>query len=385
MEEILSNDSKVLAPYRVLGVVCNEVPFCTKDIQNSNDTYVTTAVGNRIQTYSTHSLHLFSISDALPARVSAIASDERITYVGDESGEVSGFFRGTKRLHVYESNGAGKVLQILALGAHIVVLHSSSLIRVWEKDSEQLYTEIQVNDEEVLNFIHPHTYMNKILLGTRSGRLLLWNIKSNKKIFEFPGWDSPVTSLAAADVLDVVGIGLADGSVYVHNLKKNRTLRQFGQNWGEVTTLSFRSDNNVSHLITGSSAGQIAVWDLENDKLLAELESAHDAAVSKVECLKGEPVFVSSSSDNSLKMWIMDDLQVCVYFGFNFFHYHASRSGPESSAYAKASHNQLVAFDFTTKIMKTVSCWYPVPTPAFECFIPPRMDAISHSAGHDRI
>lgn len=42
---------------------------------------------------------------------------------------------------------------------------------------------------------HPHTYLNKIILGSQQGTLQLWNIKSNKLIYTFPGWGSPVTAI----------------------------------------------------------------------------------------------------------------------------------------------------------------------------------------------
>lgn len=42
---------------------------------------------------------------------------------------------------------------------------------------------------------HPHTYINKILLGSQQGTLQLWNIHSNRLIYSFTGWGAPVTAI----------------------------------------------------------------------------------------------------------------------------------------------------------------------------------------------
>ena len=43
--------------------------------------------------------------------------------------------------------------------------------------------DIQFDEQDHVTCIaHPHTYLNKVLVGTRSGVLQLWNIKS-KKVF----------------------------------------------------------------------------------------------------------------------------------------------------------------------------------------------------------
>ena len=53
---------------------------------------------------------------------------------------------------------------------------------------------------------------------------------------------------------------------------------------------------------TGSAAGHIALWDLEKRKLRSEIRSAHDAPVTGMTCLPAQPILVTSSPDNSLKV-----------------------------------------------------------------------------------
>ena len=56
-------------------------------------------------------------------------------------------------------------------------------------------------------------------------------------------------------------------------------------------------------LASASSAGHIALWDLnEGGRLLHMVRGAHDAAITGVEWVLGQPVLITSSEDNSVKV-----------------------------------------------------------------------------------
>lgn len=56
-------------------------------------------------------------------------------------------------------------------------------------------------------------------------------------------------------------------------------------------------------LASASSAGHIALWDLnEGGRLLHMIRGAHDAAITGVEWVPGQPVLITSSEDNSVKV-----------------------------------------------------------------------------------
>ena len=109
----------------------------------------------------------------------------------------------------------------------------------------ELYGDIHFDAESFLisSVVHPSTYLNKVLLGSRQGQLQLWNVRTNKLIYYFAGWGSPVLCLAQSPAVDVVGVGLESGKVILHNLKFDETLMKFHQEWGPVTALSFRTGN----------------------------------------------------------------------------------------------------------------------------------------------
>ena len=115
----------------------------------------------------------------------------------------------------------------------------------------ELYGEIHFNlsSFQITSAVHPSTYLNKILLGSQSGELQLWNIRTNKLIYTFSGWGSRVMCLAQSPAVDVVGIGLENGTLLMHNLKFDETIMKFQQEWGPVTAVSFRTGEQASCLV----------------------------------------------------------------------------------------------------------------------------------------
>ncbi len=56
-------------------------------------------------------------------------------------------------------------------------------------------------------------------------------------------------------------------------------------------------------LVTGSTLGHIALWNLEERRLQSQMREAHNGGVTSLYCLPSEPLMVTSSPDNSLKVW----------------------------------------------------------------------------------
>jgi WD40 repeat protein len=55
-------------------------------------------------------------------------------------------------------------------------------------------------------------------------------------------------------------------------------------------------------MISGSSLGHIAVWNLEEKRLISQLRDAHMSTVSGMHTFHLEPLMVTNSNDNSLKV-----------------------------------------------------------------------------------
>ena len=61
-------------------------------------------------------------------------------------------------------------------------------------------------------------------------------------------------------------------------------IQKFYQDWGPITALTFRTDGALI-MITGSSQGHLAIWDLEQQALVQQHRHAHSGAVTGLKAL----------------------------------------------------------------------------------------------------
>ena len=55
-------------------------------------------------------------------------------------------------------------------------------------------------------------------------------------------------------------------------------------------------------MVTGSTAGHLAIWNLEERRLQAQMRDVHAGAVAAVSFLTSEPILVTNGGDNTLKV-----------------------------------------------------------------------------------
>lgn len=233
-----------------------------------------------------------------------MGADTYLVYTASAN-DIYAWRRGAELSHTYKGH-QDPVHILLPFGPHLISVDESSNLKVWDIKAESLYLELSFDNNvfHVTTALHPSTYINKILLGSQQGKLQLWNIRTSKVLYTFSGWGSAVTALEQAPAIDVVGIGLANGQIKLHNLKYDETVIEFSQDWGLVTKLSFRTDG-YPIMASGSLSGHVVFWNLEERKVVNQLH-AHSGAVSGLQCLPNEPLMVTSSADNSVKLWIFD-------------------------------------------------------------------------------
>ncbi|ELT99075.1 hypothetical protein CAPTEDRAFT_181222, partial [Capitella teleta] len=299
------SNSRIFAGYRALGFTCNHVPFSIRYHQKHKENYVVTAVGKAFHTYNCSKLGITSISDSHPSDITCLSVDAFLVFTACEN-EIRAFQNNKQVVHTYKGH-QHPVHLLLPYGKHLISVDDASCLKIWDITSEELYLELEFPNAtfQITAILHPSTYMNKVLLGSKQGAMQLWNIHTNKLIFTFNGWDSAVTVIEQAPAIDVVAVGLASGKIIVHNLKYDETLMTFTQDWGPVTSMAFRTDGQPI-LATGSALGHIALWNLEEKKLQSQMRDCHQGSVTSMQCLPSEPLLVTSSSDNSLKVWIFD-------------------------------------------------------------------------------
>ncbi|XP_055327794.1 WD repeat-containing protein 36-like [Paramacrobiotus metropolitanus] len=295
-------ESRLFRSQHLLGQVCNALPLQIRHIKKHQDTFIITSVGRKFHTYSAAKLHLYSTSEIHPSEITCLIADPRYVYTACQDG-IRVFKRG---IHPESFHPVADVRLLMPFGELIVAVARNSLI-VLERDSGNVYLELPfASTFKISCLCHPATYINKIVLGSEQGSLQLWNVHSATNLFQFAGWGQPVTCIEQSPALDVLACGLANGQIVLHNIKTDTTIMKFRQEWGSVSSITFRTDGPPL-MITGSDEGHLVVWNLETQRLASQKEKAHSGPVTGLKCFPSEPLLITSSPDNSIRLWIMDD------------------------------------------------------------------------------
>ena len=300
--------SRIFQGHRALGYVSNHVPLQCRFVHRRRENLIVTCVGRSFHTYGGNKLGLLSVSKLHPDNITALAADSFMVYTSACT-TIYAWRRGSELKHVYKGH-LYSIHLLLPFGPHLISVDEKSNLKIWDIKSEELIKEISFDHQKfaITTICHPFTYKDKILLGSEQGSLQLWNIKTSTRIYKFKGWGTgnAITCLEACpSVLDAVAVGLQNGEIIVHNVKYDEAFVKFKQDWGPVSALTFRSDR-TDILVSGSTSGHIAVWNLNDKKLAVQMRQSHNGEVTGLHCFPDEPILMTSSPDNSLKQWIFD-------------------------------------------------------------------------------
>ena len=84
---------------------------------------------------------------------------------------------------------------------------------------------LRVPDFAPSSSLHPHTYINKIVIGSTKGDLLLLNIRSGKIIHQFKCFErcgernGKITTMQQSPAVDTIAIGTSCGNVHLLNIR----------------------------------------------------------------------------------------------------------------------------------------------------------------------
>lgn len=55
-------------------------------------------------------------------------------------------------------------------------------------------------------------------------------------------------------------------------------------------------------MAAGSPVGHIALWDLEEKKLISQMRNAHSTAIAGMSFVPGEPLLITNGADNAIRV-----------------------------------------------------------------------------------
>ncbi|CAO3594707.1 unnamed protein product [Absidia cylindrospora] len=224
-----------------------------------------------------------------------------LTYIA--YGNVIASYKRGREVNRIEGKSPYNVFQLIVLGSLVAGLCDDNTLKVWDITKGELYMEIEFGDDfTVAAMIHPSTYLNKLLIASTQGNMQIWNIRNNKMVYQFKSFNSAISCLVQSPVVDVVAIGLLDGTTLLYNIKADEKIDSVRQD-DRVTAISFRTDEEQM-MATANMHGDIALWDLNHRRLVHIMKGAHDGVVSSLSFLHNQPILVTGGADNSVKQWI---------------------------------------------------------------------------------
>ncbi|KAJ1359815.1 hypothetical protein KIN20_018625 [Parelaphostrongylus tenuis] len=268
-----------------MGVVCSDVKPAIRPNESSRVrmTSLLCPVDNVILHYKAEKLRLIGVSDVLPHVVTAVAADRSGVYAA--SGTTVAVMKTCRHVDRYiEVEAETKFMEII--GDYLVIIDTRDGIRVFDvADGQKILTMEGSKSFQISAMVHPSTYLYKIVVGSSTGSLRLINFRTGRIIHEFAkGFDAAVTVLEQSPAID--------------------TICKF-RHEKAISAVGFRNDGKP-YMTSADVGGDIVVWDLEKRQLIGKITNVHNAAVTKLYFMLGEPVMVSASADNSLRTWVLD-------------------------------------------------------------------------------
>lgn len=300
---LTSTSSRLFTPFKAVGYICNHVPFAIQALGQSF--YITTSTGNSFQVFDVESLNISLVGRSLELPISALSVRKDVTFAA--CGNQIVVFKRTEPIRTLTSDLPGDINYLEVFGEHVMALTEDNVFQLWDIKGGELYTDIRFSVENfrVTCVLHPAAHLNKVVFGSGQGTLQVWNIKTRKLLYTFKSFGSPVTCLAQSPIVDVLGVGLLDGTILLLNFKLDKVLFSFKQQ-DKVTSITFRTDGH-HQMATASMGGDIAIWDLDTRKLFHVLQNAHAGNIPSLQFLNNQNLLISSGSDNTLKQWLFDD------------------------------------------------------------------------------
>ncbi|KIK30971.1 hypothetical protein PISMIDRAFT_127201 [Pisolithus microcarpus 441] len=317
-----TTEPRLFAPFRALGLITNEIPFCmqTRSHKGATDgprVHILTCLGKSWALWEGGKMTLLFVGPEVQDPISCVAMDGDAVWCASGLHAIK-YIRGKEVLRV--TNPLGSALSSLILfGSHLLALTGDGTrMLIWDVSGPSLFATIHFDiGFTAARMLHPATYLNKVLVASREGQMQLWNIRtqtcihtiSTSKLLTVSSsspLSSPIVALAQSPAIDVVGVGSMSGEISVYDIRADERLMRMYMEGGGVRALCFRSDGNPV-LASVSSLGHLALWDLNSGgRLLHLVRGAHDGGITSAEWVPGQPVLITSGEDNSVKQWLFD-------------------------------------------------------------------------------
>ena len=320
-EKLIENTEenfRIIEPYRTLGLIIdkNKIQFSKRGLER----FILGSNGNSFLLYNLEKLRLERISPPMEKKISSLGfyKNKILTGIGNK-------VQLWDKIHIIkEFNGCNnlncEIKQIMTFENVLIFSCSNGELFIYTIESNELISHLELRIDI---FIHPTTYLNRILYNKISEKyendlnkyendLILYNINSEKEIYNFKNEldnKSKITIIEQSPVIDIIGLFFSNGEILLFNMKTTKKIMSL-KSENKVTSMTFSSCLTMNHslLITSCHNGNINIWDL-NKKSIHYSITNNFSYIDNVFFIPNEPILLCTSGiDNSIKMYKFDNI-----------------------------------------------------------------------------
>jgi len=149
---------------------------------------------------------------------------------------------------------------------------------------------------------------DKIVSGSSTGAIKVWDLEVNKLICNLIGHKSGVSCLEYHTYASFIASGSVDSQIRLWDLRRKACIFTYKGHSNAVNSLRFSPDNKWIASVSDDSF--VKIWDLKAGKLLIDLKG-HTAPVNTLEFHPNEFLLATGSSDKTVKFWDLEKME-CV-------------------------------------------------------------------------
>ncbi|KAF7495826.1 WD repeat-containing protein 36 [Sarcoptes scabiei] len=313
---VYESSSRLFEPYKLIGLVSSKVPHLIRYIEASDRIQIITAVGRSFLVFNDR-LQLIETCIAHDCEISALTSDSKFLFTAASNTVIAWKHGHRWKSKCFTHQNLSTIIELLSIGGQLLAIDAANCLYCWDIFSQSLVSSLSFEQSlfQMTKMFHPATYLNKILIGSKQGSLKLWNIEKRKLIYQYKGFGSAITFIAQAPSLHVVAIGHQSGLIVLHHLHYDISLVKFQQEIGPVSSITFRTDDSATVPImisSSNSSGDLAFWNLQAKRLEKLVTNLHWESISGVSMINKQPLMITNSDDNSLKVFRIENFQTSI-------------------------------------------------------------------------